>query len=851
MDLTYAGYVTKLLEYLDNCRGLISTVDHAEIPIDHQIHTLKMNLKFLRTYLKVREGKAKLYDNGKEILYFVQNAVSELHSLCLKPTTDKSMTRDFELFISNMINNMEDCKRKIRNCSTWNYSKILSDAPLTKEILKELADSLLENLKDLQTCETDLIVSVKKQIEALEEKVIFVRNFLSWLVDRRDSKDSIQKEKLAGLLTRIKSAILGAVYWSYCCFVGEVWEIEYVKCNISYVVWMIKHIELEVKEICVEFLKDSKSSQPDSLPVNLQTLVSMDSLLSILMQLLESVTQERANLIKNIKMKKKKKKKKGSKGRIEVQRNSFLHINQVNIGILNQEMRFLRALFMDPPPVKQNKHEEVDGLLTNIEAFICDAESSIHSLYVDEMKEETTNEMNILFSSFLDKIKLIKSEVRNNYIDFPQKPKFKSIGTDELGFIDLVLENLDEFLKCGVDSVGALQHQVQIIQDELMSLRLLLILENGYKHEHSEVIKHIIDVAHEVEYVINLYVVGDGPLWYHILKLSDLLEELKLIKTERGDIFNTERSNDTVHNIQKTTPLVSRQAHTVTTKEEKFLQLINGRNELYAPYSGGSDDNASYHTFYSTVPGHPRLCIHSEHKDFVAWKPFNRQIHSLLFFATDTRILFEDIYPWDYSFIFYSLKLLKVLDLSSVNMEDYIPSEIELLVYLRYLAVRGRMNSIPSSIVNLAKLETLFVKGVKGEIKLPDTLWEMVNLRHVLIEKRASLRLLIGRKSSQMHNLRTFGTPYLSHDEVEIIRGCPNLRKFKCIFPESWDSVSNCNQFPALDFLNQLESLNVFYYGTVIEMEMCSPSAAKSAIQIQEYQKEMGNEEFKILIKNC
>lgn len=64
------------------------------------------------------------------------------------------------------------------------------------------------------------------QFEALEEKVIFVRNFLSWLVDQKDSKDSIQKEKLADILARIGSVIVRAVYWSYCYFVGEVKDIE-------------------------------------------------------------------------------------------------------------------------------------------------------------------------------------------------------------------------------------------------------------------------------------------------------------------------------------------------------------------------------------------------------------------------------------------------------------------------------------------------------------------------------------------------------------------------------------------------------------------------------------------------
>lgn len=94
-------------------------------------------------------GKTDLYFSERQTRRFVWNAVSELHSLCLKLTTDKSMTRDFQLFVSNMIKEMKGYKEGIRVCYTLHYSKILLDAPSTKETLKELADSHLEIPKDI------------------------------------------------------------------------------------------------------------------------------------------------------------------------------------------------------------------------------------------------------------------------------------------------------------------------------------------------------------------------------------------------------------------------------------------------------------------------------------------------------------------------------------------------------------------------------------------------------------------------------------------------------------------------------------------------------------------------------
>lgn len=87
--------------------------------------------------------------------------------------------------------------------------------------------------------------------------------------------------------------------------------------------------------------------------------------------------------------------------------------------------------------------------------------------------------------------------------------------------------------------------------------------------------------------------------------------------------------------------------------------------------------------------------------------------------------------PYDISFISKNFKLLRVLNQESINIGHAFPGGLELLVRLRYLSVRGEIKSILSSISKLRNLETLVVKGLRGQVVLPGTVWTMKRLRHL------------------------------------------------------------------------------------------------------------------------
>ncbi|XP_022878416.1 putative late blight resistance protein homolog R1A-4 [Olea europaea var. sylvestris] len=1166
------------LEWLENNCDFI-------VPIKDQIQTLKVELRFLRTYLKGLQGKDPKYSLGEPFKGFLGNAASELFSLCLGQSRDRSITRDLGILISTMQEKMYQWRPAIKRNYLNAYFDSKRNDPVKNKLVMELVDSLLENLKDLQSSENNSIVLVKSQLEALEEKLLFIRNFFRfstmripspWLVGLGDSGDDNKREILESLLTRIEYVADNAAFLSYCCLVDKEHENVRLKCNFFYLVWMIEHIEPEVKEICVRFLKEFEPLNLEILPFNLYKVVAIDSLLDNLVMLHNCESH-------------------------------FMAPVKDNLLILYDELIFLRTFLMDPPPRKNTENEKMDSLLNNVEPLFSEAGSVIGS-FLDELEIDTANKMNLsallekinliksevrdrytrrlnhlqsnslgidgvgytepLFSeagsvicSFLDnmevdnaikmnlsalleKINLIKSEVRDRYTGRLNHLQSNSLGIDGVGYIDSLLKNLVELLNCQADSIVILKHQIELVHDELNSLKSSLehIIRKIEKQYLKDLMKHVMDVAHKAEYIINSYVVRDCPVWNHMLWISDLLEEIKLIKEKIKQKIKDKSSFTTETNVRKTTPLRSAQAHTevvigfkveaqeiieqliggpkrreiisivgmaglgkttlakkvyndpsvthyfdvrawccasqayqrrellldilshfmeltdtsyqmsdedlalslykslngmrylividdvwiidpwddlkrifpddqigsrimitsridhaalhtehnssphflplfseaeswellqaklfqqekcpmelvevgkeiarkcsglplavvviagllakmdkkndqwkkvakslsslvsesrqymdmlelsynhlphhlkpcflffgafaaskeisvnkllrlwiaegfvqksklksvedtaedylmdlicrslviagkkrskggvktchihdllhdlcmAKAKQENFLKQINGYDELYAPYFGGFD----VHSFVYTLPQKIRLSIYCSRNDIIAWKPANKQVCTLLYFATDDR--YSDwTYPWDFSAISYSLKLLKVLDWSSISFGDIFPSGIQFLVHLRYLGVRGGMNSIPSSISNLVNLEVLFVKGVKGEVVLPDTIWEMVSLRHLHIEPRAAFSLPKGRPAFRLQNLETLCTPCFSYgnDTKNLIRAFPSLRKLKCIFMESWDPVSDCNRFPDLESLSRLESLKVIYQG--------------------------------------
>ncbi|XP_027166143.1 putative late blight resistance protein homolog R1B-8 [Coffea eugenioides] len=236
-------------------------------------------------------------------------------------------------------------------------------------------------------------------------------------------------------------------------------------------------------------------------------------------------------------------------------------------------------------------------------------------------------------------------------------------------------------------------------------------------------------------------------------------------------------------------------------KEKKFLQVLRGYDELSA---------------FNEPPNPPRLSVCSSGEDFIKSKLFCPYVGTLILFDATPGDELRNI-----SFLFCIYKDLEVLNLEGINLRlRELPTEVESLLYLRYLALTAwNMALIPPSIAKLSHLETFSLNSYET-VSLPDSIWNMKKLRHVHVRHGFVIPFSsndhVIENLSTLPNLDTLSNLYLCVDqEVEnILRRIPNVRRLK-IFDWGKQNRVCCN----MSRLECLESLTLGVYNYFDSLE--------------------------------
>ncbi|KAM3376387.1 putative late blight resistance protein R1B-11 isoform X1 [Capsicum galapagoense] len=175
----------------------------------------------------------------------------------------------------------------------------------------------------------------------------------------------------------------------------------------------------------------------------------------------------------------------------------------------------------------------------------------------------------------------------------------------------------------------------------------------------------------------------------------------------------------------------------------------------------------------------------------------------------------------------HSCKSLCSLEITGDEMEDRLSDSC----HLRDLRIGTEVKSLPSSFSNLWNLETLLVDNKLSTLVLLPRIWDIVKLRVLCTHACSFFDLDIDEpilmvEDLKLENLRILETLMLSYSKEteDIFIRFPNLQRLVFDLKESWDYSPELYWFPNLDFLHELETLEVVFESSITNDN--GPSAA-------------------------
>ncbi|CAI9105960.1 OLC1v1004997C1 [Oldenlandia corymbosa var. corymbosa] len=361
------------------------------------------------------------------------------------------------------------------------------------DLVVETISTFLDSLTDFHAlwhCQSDFY----KGIEAMGEKMTFLRGLIYFAIHR--------KQPIKDLVLHAEAVVTRAVYLLFNCRNGCMVVIEPMgmTLEISTFVQKVKLIE-DVHQIYAQTLLCSKFPDPSLPPTHYEYMdvgylsVAMvdilDYIISTLWKQLALDTCCAAPLKDQL-------------------RELFEGLRSLR-KILKQHL----AIFDD----MENKEDVV--------ALVCDAGVMIFSFHQKHV--EQSHELQDL----LQKIKMILLEYGEEVLQVPllDLPK-----TNQLGFVDFILEKLSEFTSYEVEPIG--KTCIQTIQEELVSLRFFLGEIEELRHTQPEVQAlwdRILEVACKVEDFIDHLMVGDLS---YSPSTSSFAFIVKAIEDIKADVLN-------------------------------------------------------------------------------------------------------------------------------------------------------------------------------------------------------------------------------------------------------------------------------------------------------------------------
>nr|XP_027063021.1 putative late blight resistance protein homolog R1A-3 [Coffea arabica] len=489
---------------------------------DHDFASLKGGLRILRPFLmSARKWGNNDDENLAALLLGTEAAISKtgekIHSFCLRLELEGRVSaNDLRTLVFDCMTDFpsdEDIKGWYFVFSYRSLKQSSNNSLMKTEDLIEFMDYLLESFRDDHYDIGVLFEGVEGPTEGLEEKLAFLKNFISFV-----ALHGIKDEQLGPLLAHTELIAVNAAclsYWS--CFGAD--DELYLSIRDATMEGLQKIIPVEshVHETCVQALIASKLSARSYVEADEQILREIiDSLLCNICWILKSGTCRMISIKDQLQM-------------------------------LCDGLRSLRTILKEKE--KPNKFNEKMRDLTGL--VICDAGLVFLTLSLNANNDGWVKEMDLVPLDLLERIKLIKATIAE---ECPGTSPFNFPKTNALGFVDSLLKYMMDLKSPEAGTAALVNHRVQTVQEELAFFPSFLgkIVDLCNEDEELQSLwDRVVYLAYRVEFLMDSLLVGD-IVDSSSISFDSIVEEIKIIKSEALKISDSKRFDVKVKEVTKT-----------------------------------------------------------------------------------------------------------------------------------------------------------------------------------------------------------------------------------------------------------------------------------------------------------
>lgn len=201
-------------------------------------------------------------------------------------------------------------------------------------------------------------------------------------------------------------------------------------------------------------------------------------------------------------------------------------------------------------------------LLQDIEIVVIDVGLLVYSLYEDEEEKEDMAPGGANVTQVLDLSGNIQNLSILIYLTIRKAFQSNLPRIHGLGYVDYLLNNLEELQTLRSDSLDSVMDKLQLVQKEFESLQPFLQALAEERHNDFNEIQHcatqLIGKAHEVEYIVDACINEKAPTWCLEHWIMQITEEITLIRAEVAQIREKKMDWDALNTVTAQTSNLAR-----------------------------------------------------------------------------------------------------------------------------------------------------------------------------------------------------------------------------------------------------------------------------------------------------